>query len=46
MASIRGKIRARTERRYAGLPLEWASRPVLAAPVTECLVANDALTPI
>jgi RNA-directed DNA polymerase len=24
MASIRGKIRARTERRYAGLPLEWA----------------------
>ena len=24
MASIRGKIRARTDRRYAGLPLEWA----------------------
>jgi RNA-directed DNA polymerase len=24
MASIRGKIRARTERRYARLPLEWA----------------------
>ena len=24
MASIRGKIRARTERRYASLPLEWA----------------------
>jgi group II intron reverse transcriptase/maturase len=24
MASIRGKIRARTERRYATLPLEWA----------------------
>ena len=24
MASIRGKIRARTDRRYAGLPLKWA----------------------
>jgi hypothetical protein len=24
MASIRGKIRARTDRRYVGLPLEWA----------------------
>ena len=24
MASIRGKIRARTDRRYASLPLEWA----------------------
>ena len=24
MASIRGKIRARTDRRYARLPLEWA----------------------
>jgi RNA-directed DNA polymerase len=24
MASIRGKIRARTDRRHAGLPLEWA----------------------
>jgi group II intron reverse transcriptase/maturase len=24
MASVRGKIRARTERRYARLPLEWA----------------------
>jgi RNA-directed DNA polymerase len=24
MASIRGKIRDRTDRRYAGLPLEWA----------------------
>ena len=24
MASVRGKIRARTDRRYAGPPLEWA----------------------
>jgi hypothetical protein len=24
MASIRGKIRDRTDRRYARLPLEWA----------------------
>jgi RNA-directed DNA polymerase len=28
MASIRGKIRARTERRYVTLPLEWAVEDV------------------
>ena len=32
MASIRGKIRARTERRYARLPLEWAVEDLNRAP--------------